>query len=100
MTETVIAMLTRFRDEVLDGSRSRAVRPGWRGYECGPATIRFIDDNGGGYDDENAPPVDVLITSVEHGTATGKTADFMAFLEQQGLSSVNGKVTLLEWDLA
>ena len=82
-----------FRDEVLDGSRHKAWRPGHRDYRLGPATILFINSV--------TPPVDVILTKVEHTTASGKYAAYMMFLRDQGQAEEdNGKITLLEWDLA
>jgi hypothetical protein len=92
MAEIVIPMHANFRGEVLRGERTSAWRPGHRGYQEGPATIRFLADDQ--FSDENAPPVDVILTKVEHAEATGKYAIFADFL---GLGE---DITLLEWALA
>lgn len=99
MAETVISMNANFRGEVLERERTSAWRPGHRDYAVGPATIRFLIDEQ--FDDENAPPIDVMLTKVEHTRATGKYLVYQRFLIEQGLApDDDDRITLLEWALA
>lgn len=94
--ETTIAMHANLRGEILRGDRTSAWRPGHRNYAVGPATIRFLIDER--FDDENAPPIDIMLTKVEHAAATGKYAIFQRFLTNQGQAPEHeGRITLLEW---
>lgn len=101
MAETVISMNAEFRDEILDGSRSAAWRPGHRNYEPGPAKIRFMEKNNSNQPFwTHDPPVDVVLTKVEHATAEGKYEIFMNFLRMAGQPVADeNKITLLEWKL-
>ena len=92
--EIVIAMHADLRDEVLSGLRTSAWRPGHRDYAKGPATIRFLDKDPDRPSWTNDPPVDVILTNVEHTQAAGKYEVFANFL---GLGQ---DITLLEWVLA
>lgn len=102
MAEHTIAINAQFRDKVLDGSKHSARRPGHRDFALGPATIRFIGQTAHSstlhWTDD--PPVDVMLTKVEHTLATGGYASFMMFLRDNGITGEDeGRLTVLEWEL-
>lgn len=98
MAETVISMSANLRGEVLRGERTQAWRPGHRDYAVGPATIRFMLDSK--FVDQDAPPIDVMLTKVEHTQAKDKYQQFQRFVIEQGLAPDDGDdITLLEWVL-